>query len=171
MDKKKTLIKNFSSLSLLQASNYLFPLITLPYLFRILGPDKYGLMIFASAFVGYFGIVTDYGFNLSIPREVSIHRDNKNKLSEIFSSVLIIKVSVFILCAVVFASIVFAIPKFYLDKDIYLLSFIAVFGQLLFPVWFFQGIEKMHFISLTSISVRALAVVSIFIFINSRREI
>ena len=156
MNNKKNLIKNFSSLSLLQASNYLFPLITLPYLFRILGADKYGLMIFASAFVGYFGIITDYGFNLSIPREVSIHRDDKNKLSEILSSVLIIKASLFIICSAVFTAIVFAVPKFYLDKDIYLLSFLTVFGQLLFPVWFFQGVEKMHFITLTSISVRSL---------------
>ena len=82
MFQNKILLKNFSSLTFLQISNYIFPLITLPYLLRILGPEKYGLMNFASAFVSYFIVFTDFGFNLSIPREISIHRKDQNKINE-----------------------------------------------------------------------------------------
>ena len=78
------IIDNFTSLSVLQAANYLFPLIVLPYVVRILGPEKYGLVQFAAALNIYFLIICDYGFNLSGTRAVSVHRAEKETLSQIF---------------------------------------------------------------------------------------
>lgn len=56
---KKRLYGNFFSLSALQAINYLLPLITFPYLVRVLGPKKYGLIAFASSFASFFVIITE----------------------------------------------------------------------------------------------------------------
>ena len=78
-------------MTILQVFNYILPLVIVPFLFRILGPEKYGLIAFSQAFIQYFVIVTDYGFNLSATRDVSINRKDPVKVSEIFSSVMAVK--------------------------------------------------------------------------------
>jgi len=69
---KKRLLSNFFSLSVLQIFTYILPLLTLPYLVRVLGVEKFGLVMFAQAFMMLFNLLVEYGFILSATREVSI---------------------------------------------------------------------------------------------------
>ena len=89
----KKISANFMYLSILQGMNLLLPLITFPYLVRVLGIEKFGLIMFAQAFIVYFSMLADYGFNLSGIREVSSNRNNKNKLIKIFSSTFFLAVN------------------------------------------------------------------------------
>ncbi|HGF9794578.1 TPA: oligosaccharide flippase family protein, partial [Klebsiella quasipneumoniae] len=80
---KKNIFSNFIFLFLLQIANYLLPLLTVPYLVRTIGIANVGLLAFAGAVCTYFQIITDFGFNLSATRQVSINRSNKSILNEI----------------------------------------------------------------------------------------
>lgn len=145
--KHKVIIGNILSLTVLQGLNYILPLITVPYLVRILGPENYGIIIFASAFIAYFQIIADYGFNMSATRNISINKDNKEKLNEIFSAVMTIKFLLTVLGFISLIIIVLSSVRFRYDYKAYIFAYGMVVGNLLFPIWFFQGIEQMKYIT------------------------
>lgn len=166
----KVLVKNFTSLSLLQLANYIFPVITLPYLVRVLGPEKYGLINFAAAFSAYFVIITDYGFNLSATQEISVNRNDKEKVSEIFSSVLTIKIILFFLSSGIFFLIVNMFELFSNDAGLYSIMFIGVVGIVLFPLWVYQSVEQMKYILIINVAIRSVTVVSIFLLVKVEND-
>lgn len=170
MSDTKRLISNFLSLSSVQIANYILPLITVPYLVRVLGPEKFGLIAFSQAFISYFSLLTDYGFNLSATREVSIYRDNTEKISDIFSSVMFIKTLIMSISFISLCIIVFTIAKFSEEWLLYLITFGQVFGAVLFPAWFLRGIERMKEIAVLNLITKAIFTVAIFIFIRSRSD-
>ncbi|MCE7699870.1 MAG: flippase, partial [Methanobacterium paludis] len=165
-DAYKRIITNILSLFSLQGLTYILPLITFPYLTRVLGPENYGLIAFATAFIGYFQILTDYGFNLSATREISINRENEEKVSKIFSSVMTTKVLLIILSFTLMTLIVFSFDKFRSNWILYFFTFGLVIGNLLMPSWFFQGMERMKYISILNIGTVLIYTASIFIFIR-----
>ena len=167
----KTLVQNFSSLTILQFSNYLFPIITFPYLVRVLGPEKFGLVNFAAAFVAYFNVFTDYGFNLSATKDISINRNNPNKVNEIFSTVLVIKLILSVVSLMVFSLLIFTIPRFSANSEIYFYSFLIVLGAVLFPGWFFQGMEKMKYITVTNVTVKIIWTILVFALVRSADDV
>lgn len=170
IESKKVLFKNFTSLSILQASNYIFPLVTLPYLVRVLGPEKYGLVNFATAFAAYFTILTDYGFNLSATQEISKNRNDSNRIAEIFSSVFTLKMLFFVLSSAIFVIVVLIVPLFHKHLLLFFVTFLSVLGTALFPLWLFQGIEKMNYILIITVSVRLMVTVLIFVIIKNEND-
>ncbi|MFA5311417.1 MAG: flippase [Candidatus Omnitrophota bacterium] len=167
---KKTVINNFISLSTLQSINYILPVLALPYLIRVIGPEKFGLIAFAQALIQYFMIFTDYGFSLSATRKISLCRNDKEKVCLVFSSVMTIKILLALVGFIILLLLITFIPKFKNDWLIFVLSFGAVIGNTLFPIWFFQGQEKMKFISIINILGGIIYTLSIFVFIKSPQD-
>lgn len=165
-ESSKRLLENFLSLSAIQILNYILPLLTVPYLVRVLGPEKYGLVSFAQAFVNYFVIFTDYGFGLSATREISIYREDRKRVSEIFSAVMVAKCIFGVLSFVAFLLIILLVPRFGREWILFMFSFITVIGNILFPVWFFQGMERMKYITLLNILSKGIFTACIFLFVR-----
>ena len=163
-------MKNAVSLSTLQAITYLLPIIIIPYLFRAIGAEKFGLIAFAQAFVQYFMILTDYGFSISATKEISLCRNEHAKVCRAFSSVMIVKVALAILSLIVLGMIVYFIPRFRNDWLVYILSFGMVIGNTIFPVWFFQGTEKMKYITNLNIIGGVAYALFIFLFVKGPQD-
>lgn len=166
----KILIENIYSLGALQFINYFFPFITFPYLVRVVGIEKFGLVNFASAFVGYFILITDYGFNISAVRNISIQRNEKERLQRTISSIFIIKLILFFLSLLLFLSLVLMIKIFYNEIDLYLITFLIVLGNLLTPNWFFQGVEKTKYITIITLITKSIWTLSIFLLIKNKDD-
>lgn len=167
---KSRLFHNIVSLSFLQVLNNLLPLITFPYLVRVLGPEKFGLVNFVTAFIAYFSMITDFGFNFSATQQISICRNKQKQLSLIASSVYTIKILLLLLCLIAFWFLVAFIPKFSVEKELFLFSFFIVLGTTFTPVWFFQGLEEMKQLVVVSTISKMLMIIGIFIFIQSKTD-
>jgi len=167
---RKIVFGNFVSLTSLQSINYILPLIMLPYLVRVLGMEKFGLIAFAQALVQYFLILTDYGFSLSATKTISLIGDNKQKTNQVFSSVMTVKLIFTGLSFIIICALLYFIPKFKTDWPVYMLSFGSVVGGTLFPVWFFQGKEKMNYITIVNIISGLISLGFIFIFIKGPQD-
>ncbi|QAT18049.1 hypothetical protein BU251_06510 [Candidatus Velamenicoccus archaeovorus] len=163
-------MRNFTSLSVLQAVTYLLPVIIFPYLFRAIGPAKFGLISFAQAFVQYFMILTDYGFSISATKEISLCHDEHAKICSVFSSVMTAKIALAFLSLLLMTGIVFAVPKFRSDWMVYVFSFGTVAGSTLFPLWFFQGTERMKHIADLNILGGILYTALIFSFVAEPQD-
>jgi len=162
----RVLAENFLSLSTLQVLVYIIPFITLPYLTRVLGVYNYGLVNFAIAFNTYFIIITDYGFNLSAVREISVNREDPHRVSEIFSSVMLIKGILATLSFCILLLVILNIPRFSINWQVYTFAFGLVIGNVIFPTWFYQGMERMKYITVLNVLTNLIFLAAIFIFIR-----
>ncbi len=163
---KKVILVNLLSLLFVQFANYALQLITFPYLVRALGIADFGLYSFVFAFIQYFLVFTDYGFNLTATRLISIHRNDAEKRSEIFSSVMLIKLALFLVGSAIILLLLFTVKVFVINRGLYLLAMTGILGSVIFPVWYFQGIEKTKYVAIFNSIAKVITTVGIFIFVK-----
>lgn len=157
-------------MSVLQGMSYLFPIIIAPYLIRVIGIQKYGLWATASVLLTYFQLFTDYGFNLSATKEISVNRHDPQKVSEIFSSVMTIKVGLFLASLTLMLALTYSVPLFKADHVFYLVTFSGLLGHVLFPIWYFQGVERMKYITYLNLASRTAVFIMLFIVIRQEGD-
>ena len=112
LSRNKTVLANFSYLSILQVFTILFPLLTYPYLLRVIGLELYGVIVFAQAIINYVSLVINFGFNMSGARKVAVYKEDKVLLSRIVSSTYLCKLILWLICLVVYLLIISLVPFF-----------------------------------------------------------
>lgn len=162
----KKLFKNFSSLVIVQLANYVLPLIVLPYLTRVIGVEKFGTVAFAQAIIMYFSMLTNFGFNLYGPREISISRGDTKKVTQIFWNIMYSKILLCIVSGLILTLLIIFVPKIRAEYSLYIFFFGYVIAGIFLPVWFFQGYEMMVFIALFNLLMKILYTISVFLFIR-----
>lgn len=166
----KVMMFNFLSLSSLQLVNILLPLITLPYILRVIGFTKYGIIIFSLSFITYFYSITDFSFKITATRDVAIFKKSKRKLDIIYSKVLIIKTIFMIASFLIIGLSTLVFPKLFEYRLTIALSSLMLLGYTLFPEWFFQGIEKMKYITFLNVGVKVFFTGCVFLFIKKEED-
>ncbi|HMG68530.1 MAG TPA: flippase [Chitinophagaceae bacterium] len=166
----KKLLSNFIALGIIQGANFVLPVLVMPFVIRRIGPDLFGVVSVAQVVMIFLSTVSDYGFNLTATRDIAFFREDKEKISRIFSNVLASK---FMICGLTFLLLLLLIPVIPVLKNhyiLYLLGFVYVIGQSALVGWFFQGMEKMQYITISTLIARLLFVALVFVFIRDKSD-
>lgn len=163
----KRLIENIISLFTIKGLEYILAFITFPYLVRVLQVENFGAVVFVQGIIQYFVLFTDYGFNLLGPKEIAQH-DSIKERGKIFASIFCAKLILLLISTIVFICMLIG-AKYINDIDIILYSvvYLMVIGNVIFPIWFFQGIQQMRYITIVNIIGRFLSVACIFYFVKA----
>lgn len=167
---KKSLISNLSWLFCMRIAGYLFPMLTLPYLARVIGVSGYGKIAFASAVTLWVLTITNWGFSYTATRDVARCRDDNERVSDIYSDVLWSRLSVMVVCLVVIAVLSLFVTALREEYLLLLFSLLSVPGHVLFPDWFFQAMEKMKYITIFNFIIRLFFTVAVFLFVKEESD-
>ncbi|WP_417778259.1 oligosaccharide flippase family protein [Stutzerimonas xanthomarina] len=166
----RTFRNNTGALFAIQIANYALPLLLIPYLTHTLGVRLYGLIAFGLAIVQIACIITDYGFSLSAVYQIAKQQDDRSALGKIISAVFISKLGLLV-PVIGLLSIFILFQEKYADHQAFLwLLLIPIIGQTLQPTWFFQGIERMAFITLATVLSRALYLGLVILWVSAPED-
>ena len=160
-------IQNFLFLAIIQSSNVLISIISMPLLIQNIGVDQFGLVNLALAVIILLNILVGFGYNLSAPREVAINQKDKTALSHLVSNVFSAKILLASTASLIILVAVFGLNLFKDYQMILVFSVLMLFSEATLPLWFFQGMEKMKLISIANIFSKLLFLMGIVLFIHS----
>lgn len=162
----KKIFSNFSYLAILEVFILLAPLITYPYLVRVLGMELYGWVITAQITASYASILIDFGFRRISAKYVASSRENKSELSKVVSTVVTLRVLLWIITFLIYMGIIISIPSYREKWLLFLLSYGLTIASAFFPDFYFQGIEQMKYITIVNIFTRLIFICATFIVIT-----
>jgi PST family polysaccharide transporter len=167
---RHTLVQNALSLYGVQVASYIFPLVTIPYVARVLGVSGWGLVAFAQSFGAWVALVGEYGFSLSATREVARYRDDRGKLTDILAGVLGAKTILAVVAGVFAAFLRWCVPIFSHHPALLWAALFWALGQGFSVMWFFQGFERLRLVAGIDISAKALATIGVFVLVRKPED-
>lgn len=165
-----TLRKNMSYLFFINITNYIFPLLTIPYIARIIGPEGVGKLGLAQAVITYMIFFVDFGYNLTATRDISGCK-NINERSVIFTSVILTKIALFCISLVMIQVLISFMPQYQSIANLLYIGTLQILGMAFFPVWLFQGMQKMGQLAIYNTVMKFFGTILIFLFVHNSSQI
>lgn len=162
--------KNIAYLSLVQAANYLFPLITVPHISRAIGVPKYGLVEFAMMSVIYFTALVDFSFDVSGTRKMARVRHRPGQVNLLFNSILFAKMALFAAATTLFLILLFTVPAFKNQQSLLAAAYLINLSYVFYPNWLFQGMEKLGVIAIANFGIKLLFTLLIFSLVRTESD-
>lgn len=166
----KTVLSNLGYLSLLELTTHFFPLITTPYLARVLGVDGFGSLAVGTAVISYFQTFTNYSFSYSAVRTIARNKDDLHYVSHVVSRTLCAKLFLMLLSLFLLLVGILTIPYLKAYAVVILCTFPIIPGTILFVDWYFQAIEDMKYITIMNIAMRFVFTLLVFVFIRESED-
>lgn len=170
VSEQKKLSLNFANFGLFQIINYIVPLVTIPYIVRIIGPEKFGILSIAQAITYYLWIITDYGYSISGVQLISQSEKDSKAGSKIVKNVFTIQFSINLFCFLLLILIFNIYSPFTAYKEIFIFYFFSTTANILLATWLYTGLEKVKFISSLGFIYRIIYVILIFLLLKSEND-
>lgn len=161
---------NVASLFSVHAANMLLPLLTVPYVVRIIGPERLGMLNFSMAYVAYFTLLINYGFDTAAVRSIAADRTNKALINKVFSEVVVGKALLWVLSTIIFSIVSFSVPEFREHLVLHVCTYLSCVGVVLFPVWLFQAMEDLGRVAVFNLIVKILFTLTVFVVIRQAND-
>lgn len=161
---------NVASLFSVQIANFLLPLLTVPYVVRIIGPEKLGLLNFSQAYVTYFSLLINYGFDMAAVRSIAANRDDKEATNRIFSQVMAGKTILWVLSTVIFVIVSLSNAEFKAHLFLHVCTYLVCIGTVLSPFWLYQAMEDLGRVALFNLAVKLLFSLSVLLLIRQASD-
>ncbi len=168
--KNNHLGKNILSLGIVQIANYILPLLAIPIVSRIIGPEKFGVINFIQAFVAYFMLLISYGFNLTATRRLAANPNDAQKRNQVFSEVLTAQSFLFLLSLIIFVVCILFIPELRSEWVVSIFTFSACIGTLLTQNWLFQAMQDLPKVALLNFISKFIFILLIILIIHQRSD-
>lgn len=169
--KYSRLLENIFSMVTLRAMEYIISFALVPYLLRVLGPAQYGAITFMQGIIGYFNLCITYGFNMTAPRNIA--QAEKKDIPLLFSTYLWCMVLLWVIVTILFFIgyiLLKSILPIHLDLPLFGAVYTSIIGLVIFPIWYFQGIQQMRYITILNMIGRISTMILIFILVKSPED-
>ena len=164
-------VENYFFMTALQIISSAFGVLIYPYLIRVLGAESYGLYVFAVATASYFVGIVSFGFSFPGVKAIAHNKDNLQIKSAVVSSVFTSKILLGIVSLVIFIGLLLTVPLLKDHKGLFLIVYAQILSEIFFPIWYFQGVQKMKIVTYFQLAFRILSLPFIFILVRSTDDL
>lgn len=167
----KKVIENYVFMTILQLLNSFFYLLIYPYLIRVLGNENYGTFVFATSVVSYFSLFINFGLGMPGVKSIAESKDDIKKQSDTVSCIFTAQTYLFFISVVLFCIMLYTIPVFKANYWVFIWCFLLVYSNVLFPRWYFQGIQNMKVITYINLAFKIISLPFIIFFVEEKDDL